>query len=433
MPRRKGYFFPLATIYVLMVIWIGNYWLLAGLLILFEFYFIQKVNWLFWRKDQSAAGKIAMWTEAFLAAAVLAILIRLFLAETFVIRTPSMERSLLTGDHVLVSKIVYGPRLPNTPIAVPFTHDLLPGSKKYRSYLGKPELPYKRLKGTGTVKRNDIIVFNFPPGDKVIRDHPELSYYGLPDSLPDAGMSGSYRTEYRPVDRRENLILRCTALPGDTLEIRNGNLYINNQLQPPLQQVQATYILTAHHQDISYTDLNLDRDPGWTTLAPGSAKTTLTTAEYEKIKNNPALSGIERILAPDSVYSPTIFPFDTLPGWNEDQYGPLVIPGKGMECSIHPGTLPLYARIISVYERNTLERENGRILINGQETDSYTFKMNYYFVLGDNRNNTSDSRFWGFIPEDHIIGKASLIWLSVDPERKFPGNLRWKRMLKKLH
>ncbi|QKG80428.1 signal peptidase I [Tenuifilum thalassicum] len=423
-----------ATIFILWVIWIGNYWLLLGLPIIFDHYITQKVNWTFWKKRGQKKSVLIEWVDAIIFAVVAATLIRMFFIEAYTIPTSSMEKSLLVGDYLFVSKVAYGPKLPNTPISFPFVHHTLPFTKYTKSFIEWPRWPYKRLKGFGSIKRNDVVVFNFPEGDTVCLQDQNSSYYTLARIYGRDYIRQNFDVIYRPVDKRENYIKRCVAIPGDTIQVIHGVLYVNGKEQEKIGKRQYNYTIKTNgstinplrlqEMGIAKSDVNYNPQESVYTMP-------LTEEMVERFKSFSNIVEITRNENLDTmVMWKLIFPHDPRFAWNEDNFGPLWIPKKGTTVKLTTANLPIYRRIIDVYENNDLKVENDTIFINGKPADSYTFKMDYYFMMGDNRHNSADSRFWGFVPEDHVVGKASFIWLSIDKERSFPSNIRFNRIFK---
>ena len=421
-----------SLIYILMVIWIGNYWLLLGLAVIFDFYITRKVNWTFWKKRGQKRTVLIEWVDAIVFAVIAALLIRMFLIEAYTIPTSSMEKTLMVGDYLFVSKVSYGPKMPNTPISFPFVHNTLPFSKKAKSYVEWPRWPYKRLAGLGSIKRNDVVVFNFPEGDTVVLQDPNSSYYTLARFYGRDYLWQNFDIVYRPVDKRDNYIKRCVAIPGDTVRVVHGQLYVNGKEQVKIGERQYNYRIITNGGTINpkrFEELGIAKADQNYNPAESEYIIPLTEGMLDRIKDYGNIVKIERMENTDSTRMwQMIFPHNPSYPWTEDNFGPLWIPSKGATVGLNLDNLPLYERIIDVYENNDLAVRNGAIYINGKPSNSYTFKMDYYFMMGDTRHNSADSRFWGFVPEDHVVGKGSFIWLSLDKDRHFPFNIRWKRI-----
>ncbi|BDX36712.1 signal peptidase I [Tenuifilaceae bacterium CYCD] len=436
--KHKYFKFGFAElIFILWVIWIGNYWLLLGLPIIFDFYITQKVNWTFWKKRGQKKTVLIEWVDAIIFAVVAATLIRMFFIEAYTIPTSSMEKSLLIGDYLFVSKYSYGPKLPNTPISFPFVHHTLPLTKDTKSFIEWPRWPYKRIAGLGHVKRNDVVVFNFPEGDTVVLQDQNSSYYTLARIYGRENLRNNYDIIYRPVDKRENYIKRCVGLPGDTLQVKHGQLYVNGQEQIKIGKRQYNYRIKTDGSAINpnrFEQLGISKADQGYSPAGGFYQIPLTEEALGKIK---AMTNVVEVVKTEntdtSMMWKLIFPHDPRYPWNEDNFGPLWIPKKGVTVDLNLNNLPIYERIIDVYENNDLSVRNGEIYINGTVAKTYTFKMDYYFMMGDNRHNSADSRFWGFVPEDHVVGEAMFVWLSLDKDKSFPMNIRWNRMFKGIH
>jgi signal peptidase I len=453
--RRNIRFAIAAFIYLLIVIWIGNYILLLGLAIIFDIYITEKVNWTFWKKRHAKNSTIIEWLDALIFAVVAVSLINIFLFQNYRIPTPSMEKSLLVGDHLFVSKLAYGPRMPNTPLAFPFTQNTMPLTKG-KSWSNLVLWPYKRLAGAGKVKNNDPIVFNFPAGDTVVLEDTNTSYYEIVRRRAEELMSaekytGSNKSEkyynqlarkeiwekytviYRPVDRRDNYVKRCIGIPGDSVAIKNGDLYVNGKLVPDNGTQQTNYVVSTNGTTINpkaFERLGISRYDQ--NMISGTAYyLPLTKSNADAISKFANVNEVVPLFQHPGEYSPEIFPFSRTYNWNKDNYGPIWIPVRGATIKIDTSNLCLYERIIDVYEANDLKVDGSTIYINGTATDSYTFKMNYYWMMGDNRHNSADSRYWGFVPEDHVVGKPKFIWLSIDKEAEGLKKIRWNRMFMK--
>lgn len=376
------------------------------------------------------------WVDAILFAVIAASIIRMFWFEAYTIPTSSMEKSLLVGDFLFVSKISYGPKIPNTPLAFPFVHHTMPFSQARKSYLEWIRLPYFRFPGLTEVKRGDAVVFNYPDGDTVALRLQNQSYYAL---LRVHGRQRVHNDQVnfgriiaRPVDKRENYIKRCIALPGDTLQIIDQVIFINGVEQEALPNTQSKYYVRTTGTRLSSRLLNrLDITEDVMMSGPGDFYLTLTEDAAEKLAKIPEVLEVQKIIHPKGQGQDFIFPFDERYPWNIDNYGPLYIPKAGDSVRITVDNLSIYERIITAYEHNDLEVRNERIFINGEETAYYTFQLDYYWLMGDNRHNSADSRFWGFVPNDHIVGKAVFVWLSLDPNKSlFSGKIRWDKIFR---
>ena len=441
------------VIYLLWAYWVGSWWLLILVPVIFDVYITKRVHWAFWKKKGvEKQTKTVEWIDALIFAVIAATLIRMFLFEAYTIPTSSMEKSMLVGDYLFVSKLSYGPKLPNTPLAVPFTHHTLPFTSHTKAYSEAVKWPYKRIAGTSKMKRSDIVVFNFPAGDTVIVGSENPDYYSqvranarsfmIEDpslTMPEAEqlvrqkIRERYEIISRPVDKRENFIKRVVGMPGDVLELRHGQVYVNGEMLDNPENLQfnyrvrtnGTYLNKVKLQDIGMA-LNDIGVPTPDYVMP------LTGEMVEKLKKFPNVMEVERL--EETLPNPDVFPFETLRyPWNGDNFGPLYIPKKGDKVDLNLSTLPLYQRIIDVYEGNDLQVKDSVVYVNGIPTDTYTFKMDYFWMMGDNRHCSADSRYWGFVPEDHIVGKAYFIWLSLDKDKAFLDKIRWNRMFRFIH
>lgn len=441
-----------SIIYILLtVVWTGNLWMLPGVAVIYDIYISRWMYRRIWaphkeRQKKNKTYKVASeWIEAIVFAVVVVTLLRIFVFGMFVIPSSSMEKSLLVGDYLLVSKLAYGPSIPNTPIAFPLVHNTLPLSSKAKSYVEWPNWPYHRLKGWGRVQRGDAVVFNFPAGDTVILEMLQSTYY---DVVRDAqAMLGkregydmvhkNYTVLYRPVDRRENYVKRCVGVPGDTIRIVKSELMVNGQPFRDIPKMQFFYRIRTNGQEIAahrFEEMEISHEDR---RFDGIRNNSFDGSEYvmpltrenaEKIRGMGNVLSVEQVVVTDPDHN--IFPHDTLYRWSVDDFGPLWIPKKGVTVPLNRETIPFYREIIGKYEGNQLFEKDGIIYINGTPSDSYTFRMDYYFMMGDNRHNSADSRFWGFVPEDHVVGKASFIWFSVNPDKSFFSGIRWGRMFR---
>lgn len=435
------------------LIWSGAWWLLLLIPLALDVYVTKFVPWDGWKNSSNETFRtIAGWVDAILFALVAVYVINLYFFQNYKIPSPSLEKTLKVGDFLFVSKMSYGPRCPMTPLSFPLAQHTLP-MLDTKSYIDWPQWEYKRLKGFGTVKRNDIVVFNFPAGDTVALKVQNPDYYTLVRAYGRETI-WNHPKEFgeivrRPVDRRENYVKRCVGLPGDSLQIVNGVVIVNGNQPEEIPGLQYNYFVEMsapissklfEKMEVSLSDRRLINDYkrvdlsawGYQQREDGSwpyvYNMPLTKRAVEMIKKADGFVSIREEIAPSNDAFPYI---DN--GWTRDNYGPIWIPKKGATTKLTLENLPLYEQIICNYELNDLKVSDGKILINGKEADSYTFKMDYYWMMGDNRHNSADSRYWGFVPEDHIVGKPICIWLSFDEDKKFPNNIRWDRMFTKVH
>ena len=432
-----------SAVYALFVLWVAwgdwsSLWWILLLPVVADIFTTKLIPWSWWHKykpltdEEKAAGKtnphanatlytVCSWIDAIVFALVAVYFINLYLFQNYQIPSSSLEKSLRVGDFLFVSKASYGPRVPNTPLSMPLVQHTFPawlGGGK--SYIEQPQWGYKRMPGWDKPHKGDIVVFNFPAGDTVCLklQNPDYytlcHYYGRDIVRKRKDMFGDIVT--RPVDRRENYVKRCVGEPGDTLEIRDNIVYINGVQEPSREGVQLNYIVQTdgHLLSSSYLDkLGISRDDRHT-IEPGLYHFPMTQAMLAEIKKNPHVTGIT--VEPEQ-QGGAVYPLGHTT-WTRDNYGPIYIPKKGDRLMITADNYHLYKRIADAYEHRPMT-------IGGE----YEFAMDYYWMQGDNRHNSADSRYWGFVPEDHIVGRPVFIWLSVEKDRKwFSGHIRWNRI-----
>ena len=452
------------ALYLLFLVWVESWLGLIVVPFIFDVYITKKIHWQWWKDEEGPVRFIMSWVDALVFALVAVYFINLFFFQNYVIPSSSLEKSLLTGDYLFVSKVSYGPRIPETPLTMPLTQHTMP-LVNVKSYIEWPHWDYRRVKGLGNVKLNDIVVFNYPAGDTLVNEerYQANDYYQMVYSIGDqlmqqngqekdvramnplqqrhyfeqvyatgrnyiSSMPGEYGDIIsRPTDRRENYVKRCVGLPGQTLQIKNRIVYLNGKANKEPDNVQYTYkmklkgefpIDLADELGITNEDLLMYNQSG---VIP------LTKKAYLALKANRNL--VESIsINTDATYG-DLYPFNAYTGWTRDNYGPVWIPKKGESIALTLKNLPVYERCIKVYEGNDLKVDNaGRIFINGKQAKSYTFKLDYYWMMGDNRHNSADSRYWGFVPEDHIVGKPIFIWWSHSPDHPGFSGIRWNRL-----
>ena len=446
------------ALYLAFVVWDGNYWLLLGIPFIFDIYISKLIPWGFWKNPKNKAlRKLAEWVDAILFALIAVYIINLFIFQMYKIPTASLEKTLLVGDYLMVNKLSYGPRIPNTPLSFPLVQNTFPIINT-KSYIEWPRWKYKRLKGLGQVKRNDIVVFNYPAGDTVAVKSPSnedyyssVRRYGRGRVWSDKNMFGDI--VYRPVDRRENYVKRCIGMPGDTLQIIENEVYINKTHLLLPKKVQFNYFVETSGNlltdrqfrvlDVSVEDRNLMnmyqnadyylQEVGIERNSKGTFNPVyllpLTKDALQKLEKSGWARSIR--IETDNIIGGDIYPYSDPVQWTRDNYGPVWIPRKGETIELNKTNLTLYSRCITAFEGNSMQINGDQILINGQPENNYTFKYDYYFMMGDNRHNSQDSRSWGFVPEDHIVGKPILIWLSTNKDRAlFNGGIRWNRIFK---
>ncbi len=453
-------------LYLLFLFWLKSWLGLIVVPFIYDVYITKKIRWQWWKDSEGPVRFIMSWVDALVFALVAVYFINLYFIQNFVIPSSSLEKSLLTGDYLLVSKISYGPRIPQTPLTMPLTQHTMPlfGVK---SYVEWPHWDYRRVKGLGHVKLNDIVVFNYPAGDTLVNAerYQAADFYSMCNQLGEQiyeqqnpqpvdlsqlnrqqqrdYLIGLYNlgkryveqnpNEYgdiitRPTDRRENYVKRCVGLPGQTLQIKNHVVYLDGKPNKEPDNVQYSYYIERnadipeelmHELGLSMEDLTSLNQFGYMPL---------TKHAYDVLKSRKDIVKSIR-LNTDAPVGET-YPLTTYTGWTRDNYGPVWIPKRGATVKLTMDNIAIYERPIRTYEGNDLEVKNGKIFINGKLATSYTFKLDYYWMMGDNRHNSADSRYWGFVPEDHIVGKPIFIWYSSDPDRKGFKGIRWSRLFK---
>lgn len=451
--RRLRYFSGgVLVLFSLFMMWWASPWWVLFLIFIIDLYFIRYINWGWYKTSPHKWVRVSMgWVDDILFALIALTILNTYFFQNFMIPTSSLEKTLLVGDYLFVEKWSYGPRVPMTPIAVPLAHNTLPMGLG-KSYLEKPHLEYKRLKGFREVQLNDIVVFNFPAGDTVAVKMPNPDYYTLKaiygkqyilDHPKEFG-----ELVYRPVDRRDHYVKRCVALPGDTLIIRDNQIYLNGKRAENPKEMQLNYFvqtngtaisealldeLGVNYRDVAHLASGGDFSSIGLELLPNGTygqvyHMPLTEAMRAQLEREPYVASI-RVETSDR---DDVYPIGYRTGWTRDNYGPIVIPKRGMTVALTPQNVALYERCITAYEGHTLEvQATGGYLIDGVPSDSYTFQMDYYWMMGDNRHNSADSRYWGFVPEDHVVGRPFLLWFSRNSEKGlFSGGIRWSRMFR---
>ena len=453
-------FIAVTVLYLVFLFWVKSFWGLLVVPFIFDVYITKKIKWQWWRDSERPVRFIMSWIDALVFALVAVYFINQFFFQNYVIPSSSLEKSLLTGDYLFVSKVSYGPRIPQKPLTMPLTQHTLPVFD-CKSYIEWPHWDYRRVEGLGKVKLNDIVVFNYPAGDTLVTapqyqaaDYYQMCYaFGyqliengpVVDSLSLEQQRKWYELVYntgrnyilqnkpvygsvitRPVDRRENYVKRCVGLPGQTLQIKNRVVYLDGKANKEPDNVQYTYYVKLKQNipeelleqlGISMEDLASLNETGCIPLTSTAAKVLSKRKDV-----------VSSIRINDDEMTGDLYPLNANTGWTRNNYGPIWIPQKGKTIHLDLKNLPIYERPISVYENNDLKVKDGKIFINGKQTNTYTFKMDYYWMMGDNRHNSADSRYWGFVPEDHVVGKPIFIWWSSDPDRNGFSGIRWSRI-----
>ena len=455
-------FIAVLTLYLLFLYWVKSWWGLLVVPFIYDVYISKKIKWQWWKEEEGPVKWVMSWVDALVFALIAVYFINLFFFQNYVIPSSSLEKSLLTGDYLFVSKLSYGPRIPETPLTMPLTQHTLPVFE-CKSYIEWPHWDYRRVEGLGQVQLNDIVVFNYPAGDTLCSNSRYQSYdyyqmcYGIgyqlypnhpdPDSLTTQQRMSLFSTIYalgkqeiarkfaeygevttRPTDRRENYVKRCVGLPGQTLQIKNRIVYLDGKANKEPDNVQYTYYVKLlrglpdelmQELGISMEDLMQLNQMGYMPL---------TQHAVDMLRARKDL--VESITLNTTPNDKETYPLNGNMHWTRDNYGPVWIPKKGESIPLTLDNLPIYERPIRAYEGNDLEVRDGKIYINGKQANEYTFKMDYYWMMGDNRHNSADSRYWGFVPEDHIVGKPIFIWLSSDPDRHGISGIRWSRLFR---
>ena len=455
-------FIAVLVLYLIFLYWVKSWWGLLVIPFIYDVYITKKINWQWWKDAEGPVKWVMSWVDALVFALVAVYFINLFFFQNYVIPSSSLEKSLLTGDYLFVSKMSYGPRIPETPLTMPLTQHTLPVFE-CKSYIEWPHWDYRRVKGLGNIQLNDIVVFNYPAGDTLCSDsrYQAYDFYQMcyqigyqmypqrpnPDSLTQEQLQKYFETIYqagrktieanaqeygiidtRPADRRENYVKRCVGLPGQTLEIKDHIIYLDGKANKEPDNVQYTYYVKLRQRlnDDIMQQLGITMED--LTSLNTNGYMPLTNYAVNELKKRTDL--VESIELNTDASDLDTYPLNGNLHWTRDNYGPIWIPKKGESIDLTLKNLPIYERPIRTYEGNKLEVKDGKIFINDQETTKYTFKMDYYWMQGDNRHNSLDSRYWGFVPEDHIVGKPIFIWWSSDPDRHGLSGIRWHRLFR---
>lgn len=458
-PSRWVRFGVVTVIFIAWVAWLNNWWVLFLLPLLFDIYITGYIPFTWWKKSKSAVTRAVMsWVDAIVYALILVYFIFTFIGQNYQIPSSSLEKSLLVGDYLWVNKMAYGPRVPITPIHFPLVQNTFPIINT-KSYLETPQWTYHRLKGLGSVKTGDIVVFNFPAGDTVATKMQNPDYYTLVKMAGGRQFIHNNPQQfgeilYRPVDRRENYVKRAVGLPGETLKIVNGEIFIDDKKQPQPVDAQFNYYFQTDRTltDAEWDKLGIAKDDrnnipvtesdheslrilGFRVNDNGSVPpiylSPLTKEMLTKVKALPGFINVMQQPAPVGDY---LFPSsDDTKNWTRNNYGPIWIPKKGATVELNASTWPLYERVIRNYEgHHDAYIKNGTVYIDSRPAPTYTFAMDYYFMMGDNRDNSLDSRYWGFVPEDHIVGKPMWVLISFDKDKGIlNGGIRFNRIFKK--
>ena len=461
MKKQWAKFIVVLVLYLLFLYWVKSWWGLLVIPFIFDIYITKKIKWQWWKEEEGPVKWVMSWVDALVFALVAVYFINLFFFQNYVIPSSSLEKSLLTGDYLFVSKVSYGPRIPQTPLTMPLTQHTLP-MIECKSYIEWPQWDYRRVAGFGKVQLNDIVVFNYPAGDTLCSapKYQAMDFYRLcyefgyqmypnrpdPDSLNYEMRQKYFNAIYqggrdyivqnqaefgevmtRPADRRENYVKRCVGLPGQTLQIKNHIVYLDGKANKEPDNVQYTYRMKLKQSipDELMKELGITMEDLMSLNTLGYMP--MTKHAVETLKQQGYVDSIELNTEAEEW---DIYPLNGNKHWTRDNYGPVWIPEKGKSLQLTLDNLPVYERCIRTYEGNTLEVRDDKIFINGQETKEYTFKMDYYWMMGDNRHNSLDSRYWGFVPEDHIVGKPIFIWWSSDPDRSGISGIRWSRLFR---
>lgn len=421
-------FIPIINLLMFPVIWVetvrsfGKYKTLNSVLAVitlgFYIYYLNYVADVNYVEDRSLKSRteVGEWVSSIVFAIVAATLVHTYFMQPYTIPTSSLEKSLLVGDFLFVSKFHYGARTPSTVIAAPMVHDSLP-LMKAKSYLNKPHLPYFRLPGFEKIKRNEIVVFNWPVDTvRFFRDKANIHID-------------------KPIDKKSNYVKRCVGIPGDSLEIRDGYIYINGEksILPDRALPQFMHRVETGGQQLSPAILKRYN------VTEGGFYgdyylLNLTDENAGKLKSNPLVKSVTKLLTPKGEYSASVFPHNSQYPWSIDNYGPIYIPEAGKTVELNAKSLPFYKRIIEVYENNNLTISGNEIFINGKLATTYTFKQDYYWMMGDNRHNSEDARYWGYVPFDHVVGKPVFIWFSWDSNGEgIAKKIRWERVFTTVH